>query len=77
MNKNDEEQMMGMIKDNPEMMQKMMGNMMQMCEKDTAMHSKIANMMTEHPEIMKMCLQKMKDKGMMGPNGKMMNMEGK
>ncbi|MEX2427538.1 MAG: hypothetical protein WD577_04750 [Bacteroidales bacterium] len=68
---NDEHQMMGMMKDNPEMMQKMMGNMMEMCEKDSAMCSQMANMMTEHPKMMKMCMQKMKEKGMMGADGKM------
>ena len=74
---NDEHQMMGMMKDNPEMMQKMMRNMMQMCEKDTAMRSQMANMMTENPEMMKICMQKMKEKGMMHPDGKMMNKEEK
>lgn len=77
MEMNSEHQMVDMMKDNPEMMGKMMGNMMQMCEKDTAMRSQMANMMTEHPEMMKMCMQKMKEKGMMNPGGKMMNMEGK
>lgn len=74
---NSEHQMMDMIKDNPEMMQKMMGTMMQMSKKDTAMRSQMANMMTEYPEMMKMCMQKMKEKGMMNPDGKMMNMEEK
>lgn len=69
--------MMDMMKGNPEMMQKMLGNMMEMCEKDSVMRSQMANMMTEHPEMMKMCMQKMKEKGMMNPDGKMMNMEGK
>lgn len=73
----DSEKMMEMMKNNPDMMQKMMGNMMEMCEKDTAMRSQMTNMMTEHPEMMKMCMQKMQDKGMMHPDGKMMNMEGK
>ena len=77
MEMNSEHQMMDMMKDNPEMMQKMMGNMMQMCEKDTAMRSQMVNMMTEHPEMMKMCMQKMMEKGMMNPDGKMMNTEEK
>jgi len=50
---------------------------MEMCEKDSAMRSHMANMMTEHPEMMKMCMQKMKEKGMMDSDGKMMNMEDK
>jgi len=56
---------------------KIMKNMMEMCEKDSAMRSHMANMMTEHPEMMKMCMQKMKEKGMMDSDGKMMNMEDK
>ena len=55
-------QMMGMMKDNPEMMHQMMGNMMDMCEQDSVMRSQMANIMTEHPKTMKMCMQKMKEK---------------
>lgn len=73
----DSEKMMEMMKNNPEMMHKMMGNMMQMCEKDTAMRSQMTNMMTEHPEMMKMCMQKMQEKGMMGTDGKMKMMDAK
>jgi hypothetical protein len=73
----DSEKMMEMMKNNPEMMKKMMGNMMQMCEKDTAMRSQMTNMMTEHPEMMKMCMQKMQEKGMMGTDGKMKMMDDK
>lgn len=75
MKMNDEHQMTGMMKDNPEMMQKMMGSMMEMCEQDSAMRTQMVNMMTEHPEMMKMCMQKMTDKGIMQSDGKMMNME--
>lgn len=74
---NDEQKMMGMMKNNPEMMQKMMGNMMEMCKKDSAMRNKMANMMSENPEMMKMCMQKMKEKGMMNSDGKMMDKKGK
>lgn len=63
--------MMGMMKENPEMMRNMMGNMMDMCKQDSAMCSKMADMMTDSPEIMEMCMKKMKEKGMMGPDGKM------
>ena len=63
--------MMGMMKENPEMMQETMANMMDMCKKDSSMCSNMADMMTEHPEMMKMCMKKMKEKGMMGPDGKM------
>jgi hypothetical protein len=67
--------MMGMMKNNPEMMQKMMGNMMEMCKQDTSMRSKMANMMVKQPEMMQMCMQKMKDNGMMGADGKMKMMK--
>jgi hypothetical protein len=70
----DHEKMMSMMKDNPEMMQAMMGNMMDMCEKDTAMQSKMAGIMAQHPEMMKMCRQKMQDEGMMGKDGNMQMM---
>ena len=64
----DNNQMMNMMKDNPEMMQKMMGNMMDMCEKDSVMRNKMANMMTDHPEMMQMCMKKLKENGMMAPD---------
>lgn len=62
---------MSMMKENPEMMKKMMGKMMDICEQDFSMCNNMANMMIEHPEMMKMCMQKMKEKGMMGSDGKM------
>jgi hypothetical protein len=31
----------------------------------------MAEIMTEHPGMMQMCMQKMKEKGMMGADGKM------
>lgn len=67
--------MIGMMKENPEMMQKMMGNMMDMCKQDSAMCNKMAAMMTDSPEMMEMCMKKMKEKGMMGPDGKMKMMQ--
>jgi hypothetical protein len=67
----DHNKMMSMMKENPEMMQKMMANMMDKCEMDSAMCSNMANMMTDHPKMMKMCMQKMKEKGMMGTDGTM------
>lgn len=63
--------MMGMMKENPEMMQKMMGDMMDMCDQDSAMCSKMADTMTDHPQMMEMCMKKMKEKGMMGKDGMM------
>lgn len=64
-------EMMGMMKDNPEMMMNMMGNMMDMCKQDSTMCKKMANMMTDHPEMMEMCMKKMNEKEMMGKDGKM------
>jgi hypothetical protein len=68
-------EMMGMMKDNPEMMMNMMGNMMDMCEQDSTMSTKMANMMTDHPEMMEMCMKKMNEKGVMGSDGKMKMMK--
>ncbi len=34
-------------------------------------------MMSENPEMMKTCMQKMKEKGMMNSDGKMMDKKGK
>lgn len=67
------------MKENPEMMQKMLGNMMDKCKQDSAACNKMTDMMTNHPEMMEMCIKKMKEKGMMDPDGKMkmMNSEGK
>jgi hypothetical protein len=56
--------MMEMMKENPEMMQQMMGNMMKMCEKDSVMRCNMADMMAQHPEMMKTMKQKMNEKGM-------------
>lgn len=41
------------------------------------MGSHKGGMMKENPEMMKMCMQKMKEKDMMDSDGKMMNMEEK
>jgi hypothetical protein len=68
-------QMMSMMKQNPDLMQKMMGNMMDMCEKDSTQCKHMAEVMSEHPQMMQMCMQKMKEKGMMGADGKMKMMK--
>ena len=65
------QKMMSMMKANPEMMQKMMSMMMKMSKNDSTMHGKMATMMTKNPQMMQMCKQKMKEKGMMGKDGKM------
>lgn len=64
-------EMMGMMKDNPEMIMNMMSSMMDMCKQDSIMSNKMANMMTDHPEMMEVCMKKMNEKGMMGKDGKM------
>jgi spore coat polysaccharide biosynthesis protein SpsF (cytidylyltransferase family) len=53
-----------MMKKNPEMMQKTMVNMMEMCDKDSAMRYTMVDMMTQYPEMMKAMMQKMNEKGM-------------
>ena len=58
----DHDKMMIMMKENPEMMKKMMSNMMEMCEKDGVMRSKMVDMMVQHPELMKTTIQKLNSK---------------
>jgi hypothetical protein len=48
-------EMMGMMKDNPEMMKKMM----EMCMKDSTMRCAMAEMMSQQPEMMKSMKMKM------------------
>ena len=55
-------QMMDIVKGNPEMMQKMMGNLMDLCKSDTAQCEQMADVMSEHPHMMMMGMQKMKEK---------------
>ncbi|MCA1756392.1 MAG: hypothetical protein LC649_02910 [Bacteroidales bacterium] len=73
----DKEQQMKEMMKNPEMREKMMGDMMEMCEKDSVMRKKMANMITEHPEMMKMCMQTLKEKGEMPDDEKMVKKEEK
>ncbi len=68
------QKMMSMMKANPGMMQKMMGMMMNMSKNDSVMRTKMATMMSKNPQMMQMCRQKMKEKGMMGKDGKMKRM---
>jgi hypothetical protein len=67
--------MMGVMKDNPEMMPEMMGNMMAMCEKDSTLCEGMTKVMSQHPHMMKMSMQKMDEKGltMHDENMKMMD----
>lgn len=73
----DHEKMMGMMKENPEMMQKMMGNMMDMCEKDSIMCNTMVDNITQHPEIMKTMMKKMDGKSQMKMDNMPMNMKQK
>jgi hypothetical protein len=66
----DHDKMMGMMKENPEMM----GNM---CQKDSVMRERMVNMITEHPDVMQKCMKKMNEMGMMGSDGKMRMMKAK
>jgi hypothetical protein len=73
----DHSEMMSMMKDNPEMMQKMMVNMMDMSDRDSTIRGKMADMMIQHSQLMQMCMQEMIEKGMIGPDGKMKMMNSK
>jgi len=57
------------------MMQKMMSNMMEMCEKDSTMRDRMTDMMAQHPEMMQKCMQMMNEKGMSAKEGRMHMME--
>jgi hypothetical protein len=63
--------MMEMMRENPELMPNMMGNMMEMCKNDSTMCNQMAEVMSGHPHMMQMSIQKMKENGMMNSNGKM------
>ncbi len=67
--------MMKKMQNNPEMMKKMMSNMMTMCEHDSTMRNNMANMMSKHPEMMQMCMEKMHKSNMMQKDGNMKMMD--
>jgi DNA-binding transcriptional regulator YhcF (GntR family) len=48
---------------------------MEMCEQDSTMCNDMANMMSVHPHMMQMCVQRMKENGMMDSNGKIKMMD--
>jgi len=64
MNNNSEmmNQMMNMMKEHPEMVHQMMGNMMDMCEQNSTQCDQMTEVMSEHPHMMMMGMQKMKEK---------------
>jgi len=55
-------QMMGYLNENPELIPQMMGNMMTLCEQDSTQCNQIAEVMSEHPQMMRMGLQQMNGK---------------
>jgi hypothetical protein len=67
----DHAQMMQMLKNDPALMEDMMGVMMERCEQDSTFCNNLAEKMTEHPGMMQMGMHKMKEKGMMGPDGEL------
>lgn len=60
-NKDMMHQMMGYLQENPEMMPAVMGNMLDMCENDSTMCNPMAEVLGEHPHMMKMCFQKLSE----------------
>jgi len=52
-------QMMGYFNDNPELVPRMMGNMMDMCVNDSTLCEPMAEVMSQHPHMMKLGEQKM------------------
>ena len=71
----DHAQMMQMLKDDPTLMKDMMGVMMERCKQDSTFCSILAETMTECPGMMQMGMHKMKENGLMGPDGEMLNPE--
>ncbi len=67
----DREQMRTMMHDNPEMMDRMLENMMQMAEEDPRMQQRMAEHMAEHPEVMESLMEHMRENGMMDEEGNM------
>ncbi len=64
----DNGRMMDTIYHNPELMQEMMGHMMDMCETDSSVCTELTDMIAEHPGMMQMMMQKFNQEGMMGKN---------
>jgi hypothetical protein len=66
--------MLTMMKENPELLDQMMGNMMDLCEKDSTQCGNLAEVMSEHPHLMMMGMQKVKDGQMENNSATRMNM---
>jgi hypothetical protein len=56
-------QMMGIMNENPELIPQMMNNMMNMCEQDSTQCGQLAAVMSQHPHLMSMGIQKMNENG--------------
>ena len=67
-------QMLTMMKENPELLDQMMGNMMDLCEKDSTQCGNLAEVMSEHPHLMMMGMQKVQDGKMENNSATRMNM---
>lgn len=74
-----QQMMQDMVKDNPEVMEKMMQNMMQMCQEDSSKCNQMAEMMSGNHEMMKSMTGMMHQKGMINDESykNSMNMLGK
>ncbi|MGW8317569.1 MAG: hypothetical protein ACWGNV_18380 [Bacteroidales bacterium] len=54
-------QMMGYFQENPELVPRMMGNMMDMCVSDSTLCEPMAEVMSHHPQMMRLGEQKMQE----------------
>ena len=57
-----------MMMDNPEMMQGVMGRMMNVGEQDTTYGKRMIDVMARHPQMMNQAMQQMHNMGMQGSN---------
>ena len=62
--------MMNMWAEHPQAMSQMMGNMMQIGEQDTVTGRNMRQVMMQYPAMMQMLMNDIKNKGMIGNNGK-------
>lgn len=69
------EDMIGMMKENPEMMQGMMSNMMEMADSDSTMCANMMTMMKDKPNMMGKMMEMMHKEGLMDKETMMKNKE--
>lgn len=60
---------LGVMKENPQLIKKLLPDIIEICQKDPVICNNMADMVTDNPVMMEMCIQKMKEKGMTGPDG--------